>query len=77
MRTKLIEWLSMRLADYLTSHDLGFDDFAARIGTTAESVRRYARGTRIPRPAVMAKIVTATKGAVLATDFYPPTAEAG
>ena len=60
----------MRLPAYLERHGLSNTDFAARIGVSAEAVRRYAHGTRTPRPAVMARIAAATGGVVRPDDFF-------
>ncbi|MCP4539687.1 MAG: helix-turn-helix transcriptional regulator [Chloroflexi bacterium] len=62
----------MKLALYLKEHNLTSLAFGERINTSAESVRRYAKGLRTPRPTIMVKIVHATDGAVNPTDFLPP-----
>lgn len=64
----------MLLSEYLASHAIDPAEFARRIGVTAESVRRYSRGTRIPRKPIILRISEATDGAVLATDFYRQSA---
>lgn len=60
----------MRLSDWMKAHDYSPTLFAARIGVTYETVRRYCNGDRIPRSAPMQKIVALTKGRVTAKDFY-------
>ena len=60
----------MTLADFLTSRDLSLTAFAAQIGVSTETVRRYRDGTRIPEKEIMTTIFTATDGAVSANDFY-------
>ena len=59
----------MPLAQFLALQGLSKARFAERIGVTAESVRRYARGKRTPCRAVMLRIIAATGGAVTADDF--------
>lgn len=65
----------MKLRLYLIDHDMTCDAFARSIGTSSEAVRRYAAGQRVPRPAVMQKIIEATKGAVGPGDFYGLTVD--
>ena len=60
----------MTLSDYLRDHDLTAARFAEKIGVSQQAVQRYARGTRMPRPPIMARIEEATGGAVQAQDFY-------
>ena len=43
--------------------------FAKRIGCSTQAVYRYIKGQRIPRPAMMRKIMDAANGAVTPTDF--------
>lgn len=66
----------MTLSDYLETHDLNAAAFAKKIGVTTATIWRYARGHRIPRKAVMARIVEATGGAVQPQDFYENASEA-
>lgn len=66
----------MKLADYLKATNTSMSDMADSIGVKVPSVHRYAAGQRIPHPDIMAKVVSATKGAVQPNDFYPaPAAE--
>lgn len=65
----------MRLSDWMEKHDYSPSLFAARIGVTYESVRRYCTGERIPRSAPMQKIVALTKGKVTARDFHEQAVE--
>ena len=44
--------------------------FAAQIGRTAEAVRRYEEGERIPDRETMPLIVDATAGEVTPNDFF-------
>ena len=60
----------MKLGQYLAEHGLTLEAFAGRIGVSTGAACRYAHGHRIPRRAIMARIVEATGGAVGPTDFY-------
>lgn len=60
----------MTLIDYLRTNGLTYTAFAGEVGVSVEAVRRYARGKRLPRPAIMERIVEATDGAVTVQDFY-------
>lgn len=61
----------MRLSEYLSMRGLTQTAFAAQIGTSVETVSRYLKGTRWPRPLVMGCIVRETKGLVGPDDFLP------
>lgn len=60
----------MNLSTYLRLSQQSADEFAKKIGTSQAAVSRYAAGKRMPRPEQMARIATATDGAVTAADFY-------
>ena len=60
----------MKLKAYLSETGTSYSAFAEKIGTSAEAVRRYVTGTRMPTPDVMARIVAATEGTVEPNDFY-------
>ena len=60
----------MTLKDWLAEQQLSVGDFAARIGRTAESVRRYANGERIPDKETMPLIAAETGNVVTANDFF-------
>ena len=60
----------MRLSVYLDERNITHGDMARLIGTSAEAVRRYANGLRLPRPEIMGRIIAATDGAVEHADFY-------
>lgn len=62
--------LVMTLDAYLRLHGYTEFAFAAEIGASQASVSMYRRGKRVPRPPIMRRITTATKGAVQASDFY-------
>lgn len=59
----------MKLETYLRQNGVSHAAFAEQIGTSQAAVSRYASGARIPRPAQMARIASATGGAVSANDF--------
>jgi transcriptional regulator with XRE-family HTH domain len=60
----------MKLADYMTAHDLSRAEFAESIRVSAETVRRYLAGERIPDKHVMERIAEATGFQVTANDFF-------
>ncbi len=60
----------MTLKDWLAEKQLSPADFAVRIGRTAESVRRYANGERIPDKETMPLIAAETENVVTANDFF-------
>lgn len=60
----------MKLADWLVREEISFADFGLKIDRTAEAVRRYANGLRIPDRDTMPKIVSVTSGEVTANDFF-------
>ena len=65
----------MKLSIYLNKQKITHGDMARLIGTSAESVRRYANGLRLPRPKIMGRIIAATDGAVEHADFYEGTTD--
>ena len=60
----------MTLEQFLSERKLSLAEFARRIGSTTESVRRYRNHYHIPTREWMAKIVKETGGLVTANDFY-------
>lgn len=60
----------MLLQEWLSENGLSNGQFGGRISRTAEAVRRYASGERIPDREAMTAIVRETGGAVLPNDFY-------
>lgn len=60
----------MTLKGWLTDNGVSNVEFGQRIGRTAEAVRRYANGERIPDRETMPAIVEATNGEVTANDFF-------
>jgi hypothetical protein len=66
----------MTLGEYLKREKIGSKIFADRLGTSAEAVRLYAAGRRIPRPDIMAKIGRLTDGAVQPNDFFAASKQA-
>lgn len=60
----------MKLSDYLERTSTSRHEFAKTIGVSAETVRRYIAGTRIPEKEKMERIAEATAFAVTANDFF-------
>lgn len=60
----------MTLKDWLIEQNVEPSAFAERIGRTTEAVRRYVNGARIPDRATMPLIVSETRAAVTANDFF-------
>lgn len=60
----------MRLQEWLTEEGLTYGQFGARISRSAEAVRRYANGERIPDRDTMIAIARETGNRVLPNDFY-------
>lgn len=68
----------MTLKEWLAANETSVQEFAKKIDRTAEAVRRYANGERIPDKSTMPLIAAATFGQVTANDFFgiEPAAEA-
>jgi len=64
----------MLLQDWLAREGLTFGQFGGAIARSAEAVRRYANGERIPDRETMTAIVRETCGHVTPNDFYGLTA---
>lgn len=64
----------MLLQDWLAREGLTFGQFGGAISRSAEAVRRYANGERIPDRETMTAIVRETGGYVTPNDFYGFTA---
>lgn len=64
----------MKLHNYLSDNALSVEAFAGIIGTTPQSVYRWMRGERFPRPRMMKAIMQATGGKVTYADFQEPQA---
>lgn len=60
----------MNLKDWLSAEGVSYTEFAAKIGRTAEAVRRYANGNRIPDKDTMPLIARETGNSVTANDFF-------
>lgn len=58
------------LRDWLTDNEVTDAEFGRRIERSAEAVRRYAAGLRIPDRETMPRIVRETRGEVTANDFF-------
>ncbi len=70
--------MRMKLAAYLKGRKITQEAFAELLGVSQGDVSRYAAGTRMPRPGIMAKITAATHGEVTPNDFFDipePTVE--
>jgi hypothetical protein len=59
----------LKLDQFLAEKDMSRADFAKAIGVSEVSVTRYIGGTRLPQPAIMARIAVVTDGAVTPNDF--------
>jgi hypothetical protein len=60
----------MLLQDWLARNNLTYGQFGAAISRTAEAVRRYANGERIPDREAMIAIARETGDQVTPNDFY-------
>lgn len=60
----------MKLSTYLAQSGSTQADFAKAIGASPFAVGKWARGERIPRPSLLAKITAQTGGKVTANDFF-------
>jgi hypothetical protein len=61
----------MKLENYLEEHEISTDRFAEMINVSNRmTVHRYLKGQRIPRPAIMNRILSATNGNVGPQDFF-------
>lgn len=60
----------MTLREYLSKHQISESNFAKLIETSQAAVHRYCRGTRMPKPPIMRKIIEETGGKVTERDFY-------
>ncbi len=60
----------MTLKEWMEAESIGVPHVATELDCSAEAVRRYIHGHRIPGPVAMRKIVELTSGRVTANDFY-------
>jgi transcriptional regulator with XRE-family HTH domain len=60
----------MTLKKYMEANGYTDTKFADQIGVSRVAVTLYRNGQRIPRPAVMERIVDVTSGQVNPNDFY-------
>ena len=60
----------MKLGDWLSKEGLTTPQFGERIGRTAETVRRYVSGERIPDRDTMPIIAEVTSREVMPNDFF-------
>jgi transcriptional regulator with XRE-family HTH domain len=58
------------LQEYLAEARIDRHQFADRISVSAETVRRYLNGDRIPDKKIMGRIALTTGGKVTANDFF-------
>lgn len=70
--TTVVEYLLMTIDEFLQTQSINAAEFAKKLGVSAETVRRYANGSRTPAREVMKRIVDVTEGAVTPNDFYSP-----
>jgi len=63
----------MKLSAYLKAHDLDDEAFARKSegAFSAEAVRKWRFGVRMPRPRMLLLISKLTDGKVTANDFVP------
>jgi glutamine synthetase len=64
----------MKLRNFLTHSNQTLANFSETVGVSEVSMGRYAAGKRVPKPAILSRIVEASSGAVTANDFFPATA---
>lgn len=62
----------MNLRDYLNEHGIQQAEFAKAVGVTPATINRICKGYTVPRRALMAKIITATKNQVTGEDLLLP-----
>lgn len=67
----------MKLADYIAERQTTATRFAGELGVPVSTITRLLRGERSPGIALVARITTATKGAVSAQDFFPSPSQQG
>lgn len=60
----------MKLHEYLAKKKQKTSDLARHLDLSHTIVLRWVKGTRIPRPENMRKIVAYTNGEVMPNDFY-------
>jgi transcriptional regulator with XRE-family HTH domain len=60
----------MKLDQYLSETSETHTEFAKRVGVSAETVRRYLAGERIPNKKMMSRIALMTGCRVTANDFF-------
>lgn len=61
----------MKLADYISEKQTTASRFAGEVGVPVSTITRLLRGERRPGIDLVARISTATDGAVTAEDFFP------
>ena len=72
---KVGQIVSMKLAEYMSTHSLSPEAMATLIGeVTASGVKKWVYGERTPRPDQMRRIAEVTEGKVTPNDFVLPEA---
>jgi len=61
--------IRMRLGEWLARQGVSQREFGEPIKTPQPTVQRYVAGSRMPRPAIMSRIIRVTKNQVTADDF--------
>lgn len=67
----------MRIDEYLKDSGLSLSAFARKAGVSEAAMSRYAAGKRMPRPAVLRRIVEASGGRIQANDILAAMGETG
>lgn len=65
----------MTLDEHIKQTGVSNKDFGDEVGASPHAVKKWRRGERVPRPAMMQKIFEASKGAVDFSSWYPAPAE--
>lgn len=65
----------MQLRAWLEKEEMGLEAFGAKVGASAEAVRLWINGRRLPNRQSMLKIYEVTGREVEANDFYQRPAE--
>lgn len=62
----------MLFKDYIAVTGKSLSEVGKELGVSAPAVFRWQAGQSIPKPALMRKIMTWSKGNVMPNDFYQP-----
>lgn len=66
--------MRMKLSDYISDKQTTASRFAGEVGVPVSTITRLLRGERRPGIDLIARITSATNGAVTAEDFFPQAA---